>query len=275
MARPLRTPLAGGAYHVYARGNARQRIFLDDWDNQIFLDGVVETLLRFNWCCLAYCLMPNHYHLVLRTARPDLSQGMRQINGVYAQRFNRRYGRTGHVFQGRFGATLVQADGHLLEAIRYVVQNPVRAELAEGIGDWRWSSHSEVLGLAPRKAVAIRELLTLFAPGDETGLERYLEFVSADCQNLELESLTTFGDQEFEAMHQPQDVLRPEVSAHLYREDRPPLVDLLRANDRDRAIADAYRVHGYKMREIAEALGCHYATVSRRIRRAEAREADE
>src|SRR5213083_1354984 len=136
MTRPLRIPLADGVYHVFARGNAKQEIFLDDRDRHLFLDLVAQSLRRFSWRCLAYCLMPNHYHLVIRTSAPNLSPGMRQINGVYAQRFNRRHDRVGHVFQGRFGATLIQEDEHLLEAIRYVVLNPLRAGLARSADEW-------------------------------------------------------------------------------------------------------------------------------------------
>src|SRR5436190_1917991 len=159
MTRPLRIPVAGGAYHVFARGNAKQVIFLDDRDHQVFLDVVVEALSRFSWQCLAYCLMPNHYHLVVRTRNPNLSRGMRQINGVYAQRFNHRHDRVGHVFQGRFGATLIQEDEHLLEAIRYVVLNPLRAGLARSADEWLWCSHSELLGRRPCKALSISDVL--------------------------------------------------------------------------------------------------------------------
>jgi len=258
---------------VFARGNAKQQIFSDEWDHQIFLDVVVETVSRFSWQCFAYCLMPNHYHLVVRTSGPDLSRGMRQINGVYAQRFNRRHERTGHLFQGRFGATLIQADEHLHEAIRYVVLNPVRAGLVKQIEDWRWSSHTELLGLSARKALSISELLALFGPNTKLATERYLEFVSADCQGLQLESATIFGDEKFEAKYPLEHPPSPEISVHPFRGRRPPLADLLDTDELDAAIADAYRAHGYKMREIAEALGCHYATISRRLRRLEAREA--
>lgn len=102
MARPLRIEFPGAVYHVTARGNARQNIYLDDADRRLFLEVLSETVEKYNWVCHAYCLMDNHYHLLLETPDPNLSLGMRQLNGVYIQRFNRAHNRIGHVFQGRF-----------------------------------------------------------------------------------------------------------------------------------------------------------------------------
>jgi len=108
MARPLRLEFPGGIYHVTARGNERRWIFRDDADRLAFLDVLARVLDRFGWLCLAYCLMGNHYHLLVETPRPNLARGMRQLNGVYAQRFNRRHNRVGHLTQGRYGAVLVE-----------------------------------------------------------------------------------------------------------------------------------------------------------------------
>ncbi|WP_317930582.1 transposase [Halioxenophilus sp. WMMB6] len=108
MAKPLRIEFAGALYHVTARGNARQDIFLDDEDRQYFLELLHRACERNFWLCHAYCLMSNHYHLLIETEAPTLSKGMKHINGGYTQAFNRRYGRVGHVFQGRFKAILVE-----------------------------------------------------------------------------------------------------------------------------------------------------------------------
>ena len=140
MARPLRLELAGGLYHVTSRGNSRQDIYIDDEDRLCWLDLLGDTCTSFNWVCHAYCLMTNHYHIVLETVEGNLSQGMRQLNGVYTQRFNRRHRRVGHVFQGRYKAILVDKDSYLLELSRYVVLNPVRAAMVNDVGDWEWSS---------------------------------------------------------------------------------------------------------------------------------------
>ena len=141
MARPLRIEFPGALYHVTARGHARAAVFLDDDDRRRFLALLAETAERRGWTCHAYCLMDNHYHLLVETSSADLGRGMRQINGVYTQRFNRAHGRAGHVFQGRYKAILVEKQAYLLELSRYVVLNPVRAGMVAKPGDWMWSSY--------------------------------------------------------------------------------------------------------------------------------------
>jgi putative transposase len=121
MTRPLRIEFPGAIYHVTSRGNARRKIFLDDADRDAFLSTLAWVVERFGWICHAYCLMGNHFHLLLETPTPNLSCGMRQLNGVYTQGFNRCHRRAGHLFQGRFKAILVERDSYLLELARYVV----------------------------------------------------------------------------------------------------------------------------------------------------------
>ena len=140
MARPLRLEFGGALYHVTARGDGRDDVFLADGDRRVFIEGLAEVWERFNWTVHAYCLMSNHYHLLVETPDANLSRGMRQLNGVYTQRFNRTYDRVGHVFQGRYKAILVEKDAHLLELARYVVLNPVRACMVHTPGEWPWSS---------------------------------------------------------------------------------------------------------------------------------------
>ncbi len=146
MARPLRIEFPGAVYHITSRGNERKAIFRDDLDRKMFLDTLKDVTLRYNWLCHAYCLMENHYHLLIDTPDGNLSIGMRQLNGIYTQRFNKRHGRVGHLFQGRFKAVLVQKDSHLLEACRYVVLNPVRAERVQRPEEWVWSSYGATGG---------------------------------------------------------------------------------------------------------------------------------
>ncbi|MEJ2696952.1 MAG: transposase [Candidatus Sulfobium sp.] len=141
MARPLRIEYDGALYHVTSRGNERKRIFRDDEDRAAFLDTLLKVNERYNWMCHAYCLMNNHYHLIIETPDGNLSQGMRQLNGVYTQLFNRRHHRVGHLFQGRFKTILIEKEGYLLEVSRYVVLNPVRAKAVERPEHWKWSSY--------------------------------------------------------------------------------------------------------------------------------------
>ena len=124
MARPMRIEYPGAVYHVTGRGNARQDVYLSPDDRASFLDILQQVNRRYNFICHAYCLMDNHYHLLIETPDGNLSQGMRQLGSVYTQTFNRRYDRVGHLFQGRYKAVLVQKESHLLESVRYVVLNP-------------------------------------------------------------------------------------------------------------------------------------------------------
>src|SRR5258706_8306926 len=147
MSRPLRLEFPGAIYHVTSRGNARAPIFADDGDRELFLETLAHVVERFHWLCHAYCLMDNHYHLLIETPDPNLSKGMRQLNGLYTQRFDRRHGRVGHVFQGRFKAILVERDSYLLELCRYVVLNPVRAKMVKQPKQYQWSSYRATAGI--------------------------------------------------------------------------------------------------------------------------------
>ena len=131
MSHPIRIEFPDALYHVTARGDRREDIFDDDQDRQTFLATLEQVINQFNWTCYAWCLMDNHYHLLIQTPDGNLSKGMRQLNGVYTQASNRRHRRVGHLFQGRFKAILVDRDAYLLELARYVVLNPVRAGMVK------------------------------------------------------------------------------------------------------------------------------------------------
>ncbi|MGG7056547.1 REP-associated tyrosine transposase, partial [Nitrosomonas sp. ANs5] len=150
MARPLRIEFPGGLYHVTSRGDRREEIYLDDADRINWLTLFGQVCKRFNWVCHAYCLMDNHYHIVVETLEGNLSRGMRQLNGVYTQTFNRAHNRVGHVYQGRYKAILVEKESYLLELSRYVVLNPVRAGRVKDVEQWPWSSYSAMIGKSSR-----------------------------------------------------------------------------------------------------------------------------
>ena len=139
MARPLRLEFAGGLYHVTSRGERREDIFTGDEDRLAWRGIFADVCERFNWVCHAYCLMSNHYHIVVETVEGNLAQEMRQLNGVYTQYVNRTHARVGHVFQGRYKAIQDEKDAYLLELSRYVVLNPVRAGMVARAEDWQWS----------------------------------------------------------------------------------------------------------------------------------------
>ncbi|MBI5243617.1 MAG: transposase [Elusimicrobia bacterium] len=147
MARPLRLEVPGAYYHVLARGNARQDIFLDDQDRLHFLATLGESVQRHGLLVHAYCLMRNHYHLIVETVRSELSRTLKRLNGIYSQFFNRRHERVGHLFQGRFKSLLIDKNAYFLAAHRYIHQNPVRKGLTSHAADYEWSSCRDFLGI--------------------------------------------------------------------------------------------------------------------------------
>jgi putative transposase len=179
MPRAHRRLIAGGIYHVTNRGNRKQPIFLSDADRRLFLDIGKRISGRHRWSVHGYCLMQNHYHLVVQTPNADLSAGMQAINGEYAQWFNRDHGFVGHVFQGRFKAILVESDWHLLELARYLAMNPVRAGLCFSPSQWPWSSFGEVVGDSALSLVQSSKVLRFFGEDPERARQAFREFVEA------------------------------------------------------------------------------------------------
>ncbi len=179
MARPLRIEFPGALYHITSRGDRRVAIYEDDEDREAFLSILAEVVERYNWICHAFCLMMNHYHLVIETVEGNLSQGMRHLNGVYTQASNRRHNRAGHLFQGRFKGILVDKDAYLLELSRYVVLNPVRAGMVDTPEQWPWSSYRSMTGQAPvPKWLAVDGILSQFGANREEARQNYQHFVS-------------------------------------------------------------------------------------------------
>ena len=179
MARPLRLEFPGAVYHITARGNARQDVYLDDDDRREFLRLLARESEQQRWQCYAYCLMGNHYHLLIETPEPNLVRGMRRLQGVYTQAFNRRHGRVGHLFQGRYKSILVDRDAYGLELCRYIVLNPVRAGWVSEPGDWPWSSYLETAGETSSLSWLKRDwVLGQFAEDGTAAGNAYAHFVA-------------------------------------------------------------------------------------------------
>jgi REP-associated tyrosine transposase len=168
-----------GVHHVVSRGVAQLPIYRDDHDRIAFLGGLARTATDCGWRCLAYCLMDNHYHVLLRTPRPTLRVGMQRLNGRYAQGFNARHRRRGHVFESRYTSVAVQRDGHLCELIRYISLNPVRAGACADPGEWFWSSYRALVGEAPPPDfLACEEVRRLFDPIAGRGASALRAFIA-------------------------------------------------------------------------------------------------
>ncbi len=178
MARQLRLEYPGALYHVTARGNDHQTIFEDDTDRRHFLSLFGREILQQQWRCYAYCLMGNHYHLLLETPEPNLSRGMRRLNGSYTQRFNWRHQRVGHLLQGRFKSLLVEREGYLLELCRYVVLNPVRAGFVSDPAQWMWSSYGTTAGMSAAPPwLDVTGVRQLFDADHDRAQQAYQRFV--------------------------------------------------------------------------------------------------
>jgi putative transposase len=282
MTRPLRITFPGAIYHVTSRGNARAAIFLGDRDRELFVETLAQVIERFNWLCHAYCLMDNHYHLMIETPDGNLAAGMRQLNGVYTQRFNRAHRRVGHVFQGRFKAILVDRDSYLLELCRYVVLNPVRAGIVKRAGEYCWSSYRATAGEADAPAFLTCDwVLSQFGRAKPESARKYREFVRAGMGGEspweQLRGQVLLGREPFVArmgavLRRTADVR--EIPRLQRLANRPALAMTLARGKlsskarRDRAIRVAHLKHGYTLSEIGSHLGLHYTTVSKVVNQA-------
>lgn len=277
MARPLRLEFAGALYHVTSRGDHREDIFLNDDDRNEWLEVLGTVCSRFNWVVHAYCQMTNHYHLLLETVDGNLSRGMRQLNGLYTQRFNQSHGLVGHLFQGRYKAILVQKENHLLELSRYVVLNPLRANIVASLEDWRWSSYPVVTEHEAAPAWLDTDwLLSQFGIRRTDAIQSYRKFVMAGkglpsaLQHTRHQLL--LGDDAFVQKHRQakeSETLREMSKAH--RKTVALTLDeyQIRHPNKDEAMALAYLSGAYTMAEIGRFFEVHYMTVSRAVRKAE------
>jgi putative transposase len=180
MPRPPRVQFPGAIYHVTSRGVRKTDIFNDARDRLRLQRIFGEVVQRLDWRCHSYCLMSNHFHLLVETPQPNISRGMQRLNGVYAQWFNWRHGFEGHVFERRFRSVLVEGQAHLLELTRYIVLNPIRAGLCHHPSEWRWSSYAETIGVRDRpEFLQTAWLLSLFSPVPKRARGLYADFVAA------------------------------------------------------------------------------------------------
>ena len=279
MARPLRIEYSGAVYHVTSRGNEKKPVFKTDTDRQNFLNTLQHVNKRCNWICHAYCLMTNHYHLLIETPDGNLSVGMRQVNGVYTQLFNKLHGRTGHLFQGRYKAILIQKDSHLLEVCRYAVLNPVRAKMVETPEEYPWSSYLATAGKTkPHPCLTTDWVLGQFRSKRGKAEQEYRKFVTwgigkptiwAGVRGQAILGEEDFADRFVDQLRKQKDI--PEITRSQKYLKRPALERLFpeeiirNKHRRDRRIAEAVGKYGYLQREIATHLGLNYATISRLV----------
>lgn len=284
MTRHLRIKIPGGLYHIYTRGIDRRDIFKDDSDREKFLDILENSISDSDWKCYAYCLMNNHYHILIESADGDTSRGMRQLNGVYAQYFNWKHDRVGPLFQSRFRAILVDRENYFLELCRYIVLNPVRAGIVSSPEEYHWSSYRATAGLDNMKTCIDRiAVISRFAEDDESEISAraaYSQFVTysleKDIAPGEIRGDLILGDREF--VESVKDIIKKEKNNLDYpkyqrtacRPDLEELLDPLTVSmkeTRNVAVRKAYNEFGYTQSDIAGFLGVHNSTIYRILRK--------
>jgi len=284
MSRPLRVTFSGAVYHVMARGNDRRSIFLDDDEFRHFLRLLAAAIKRFGLVCHIYCLMPNHYHLVIETPSGNLSEGIHWLNGSYAQWWNRRHQACGHVFQGRFKAQLVQQDRYLHTLSAYNHLNPPRAGLVRTPEEWPWSSYRAYVGLAPTPEFLETRLIYALvgASPSANAPELYRARVPSEDDLADVGCRVRrddrwIGDEATFADHRQHAVQGAGAgfSRREFRASAPPLSQLLTLDSatpaRNAQIHAAHHGYGYRLTDIARHLELSRSAVVRAIRSATSR----
>lgn len=278
MTRPLRIEYAGAVYHITSRGNARSTIYFTDEDRKAFITLLGQACNRFNWHCYAWCLMGNHYHLVIETAEANLSRGMRHLNGVYTQTFNRAHKRVGHLFQGRYKAIIVEKESYLLEVIRYVILNPVRANLTKTAGQYQWSSYRSMIDKVEVPEWLDKDwVLGHYGKRKSTAQKNFIQFIREGKKQSPLwENLRKqlyLGDEQFIKQLQTRQVADKDLS-EITKEQRQRIVKPInyyrnKYKQRNKAIYAAYKEGAYSQKEIADYFKLHYSTVSKIMKKYE------
>jgi len=280
MARPLRIEFPGALYHLTSRGNARQTIFFDEEDFTDFLTVLGQVAKRYHFLLHSYCLMHNHYHLLIETPEGNLARGMRQLNGTYTQHANQRHQRVGHILQGRYRSILIDKENYLLELSRYIALNPVRANLVEDPKDWPWSAYPQLIGFNQRiPCLSSDWILAQFAPERKAAIKAYQAFVlsgmDAASPLKKVKGQLFLGPEHFmeKIKHLIGEQKRfSEIPKNQRYAARPSLPEIFQGKDKkakEEQMYQAYQEYGYTLKDIAEYLGVHYTTVSKRIKRME------
>jgi REP element-mobilizing transposase RayT len=282
MSRQLRIEYPGALYHVTARGNCRSDIFKDSDDRSHFLDILADTIVQFRIVCHAYCLMSNHYHLLIETPEGNLSAGMHRLNSVYASYFNWKNERVGHLFQGRFNAVLVQKESYLLELCRYILMNPVRAGVVTSPEQYRWSSYRETVsrGIGAHIFLTTDWILRQFDEDPELARRKFSSFVSNGSPSSfpkdKIKGDIVIGDIDFISSITDR-IETGKLSNDIKRKNQLPFrtslnelfgePKLLNKEYRDKLIIEACTHLGYTHIEVARYLSMNRKTVSRVLKR--------
>ena len=279
MARPLRVEHKDAVYYVTSKGNAGNPICRDDEDRELFLETVGFVVNRYKWKCHAYAILESKYSLVIETPKPNLSVGMRQLNGIYTQKFNRKHGLAGHVFQGRFKAVILERENFLLDICRLVVLQPAISGATKNYATYKWSSYKPTAGLshAP-KFLDTDWILSQFAKRPKNAQKKYVEYVKQGKKSEnpldDVRGQIFLGSDDFMQKLMPQ-LSRGKSKRQLPKWqrnlDRPPIEEVFKnienksVKQRNLRIKRANEKYGFTLKQIGDHLGLHYTSVSRII----------
>lgn len=279
MSRPLRIQYPGALYYITARGNGGQKIYRTKLDYQNFLKELEIIIKEYNWISYAYCLMPNHYHLFIKTIDANLSRGMRQLNGNYTQRYNINHKTYGSLFQGRFKAILVEDAGYQGNLVRYITLNPVKAKMVKSPLDWTWNSYGETMGLKENTGcVHVDRVLKFFDEDKTIARKEYEKFLYEKVDGKktwnDLRAGLILGSANFakEIIEKNKNKATNENTKKERYVDRPTLniffknKNSLNKKERNSLIYKSYIDYGYSFSEIGREVDLHYSSVSKIIR---------
>lgn len=277
----MRIEYPGALYHVITRGNCSGEVYHEDDDRYRFLEILNDTVKKFKPICHSYCMMTNHYHMLLETPDGNLSSCIHRLNSVYANYFNRKYDRIGHLFQGRFKAIVVQKESYLLELCRYIVLNPVRAHMVDEPGDYKWSSYRYTVSLRgdPIPFLSSDWILAQFDEELSKAREKYIKFVydgmNAESPMNDVIADLVLGDEDFieflkeKTSIDMNDIQIPIEQRYLFRKRLCELFSFPKALNkeyRNKMIIEAYNNQGYTQNDISSYLNLSRKTVSRVLR---------
>lgn len=248
MARKPRVDFPGAVLHVMSRGTEKRNIFIEPRDRRIFVELLTSVISECGWICHAYCLMSNHYHLLIETPEENLSGGMKSINGIYSQWFNNTHGRVGHLMQGRYTSKLVDRDGYFLWLTRYFARNPVESGFCDHPAEWHWSSYRATAGICTEPSF-LRTTFLLKYFSDDLVLARilYRDFIDG------VDVATRISPDDLIAP--PEEARRLQLSAMFN--------GIIDSRERDHLIRKAYHEHGFSTREIASFVSLSQAGVNK------------
>lgn len=275
MARPLHIEFPGALYHVTSRGDRKEDIYDDDKDRYLFLSLLEKVIKPYNWRCYAYCMMTNYYHLSLKPRAEACPVAGGMLNGIFTQASNRCLTRTGHLFQGRYKAILVEKDAYLLELSRYIVLNPVRARMVKAVSDWSWSIYRATAGLyAMPDWLSANYLLTQFSTQRKNALKYYTQFVDDGLREespwKNIKAQIFLGGESFVEEKQSRIRMPSEIIDVPQTQMRPPALPLesiaAQYAKRNEAIAAAYATGCYSYKEISKYFDLHFTTIAKIVR---------